>query len=685
MLIIINRRENMKRFSKITASVLMLSMVFSMGSAKQIDAAKKAKVKSVKVESSVTGDSKNIVLAKGKSVKLKTTVTVTPDKAANKKVSYKSKNKKIATVNAKGVVKGVKPGKTKVVVTSKKNKKKTASINVKVVKGVVKKVTLSKTSGALNVGATMSLKATVKAAKGANKSITWTSSNAAVATVNAKGVVTAVGAGNATITAKATDGSGKKATCRLNVSDPINLVSAQVLNAQSISFSLNKACPLTPASVSVMKKVYQNGTYRNQLVIDSLYTTDNVNYTIVLNNDSRVYQNNYIQISVPSLSGTVKVLELIYSEPACAYTQETISTWNANEHGSDTLYFDNEYGYSNLTISNLPAGLTAESKNGNLYVKGTPTTPGVTLATLTGVDELGNTVTDTVRFVVSSDAVVVGAATTVYGVCSGSPVYNYKSITVKGGSGSYNYTVVSDPNGIVTNKNADGVIDYNNDESVDIKVSMPGDYAVVIRATDVKDATKFCDITIPVKMAQGISIGGSIVDAQGNKIRNASINFTNKDKGSLYSRYVYAYTDENGVYSATVAPGYYDISVNAGGDMGSTKYLYNQPLTVTRTGYDMQLPIYQVLFVDSVDPNTKETISASNLSWYCQGEYVGYGNSVYVKAGAHTFEATYTSYQTDENDVTYKIKYRVTATANIVNAGVQTAISREVVSKELYD
>lgn len=66
--------------------------------------AAKVKVKKVAVTSP---SGKVVYVAKGKKVKLSTTVKVSPNKSANKKVSYKSANRKIATVNSKGIVKGV--------------------------------------------------------------------------------------------------------------------------------------------------------------------------------------------------------------------------------------------------------------------------------------------------------------------------------------------------------------------------------------------------------------------------------------------------------------------------------------------------------------------------------------------------------------------------------------------------
>jgi len=56
-------------------------------------------------------------------------------------------------------------------------------------------------------GDALQLSATVAPANTTNRNVTWTSSNRDVATVNASGVVTAVGAGTATITARTADGN----------------------------------------------------------------------------------------------------------------------------------------------------------------------------------------------------------------------------------------------------------------------------------------------------------------------------------------------------------------------------------------------------------------------------------------------------------------------------------------------
>jgi len=70
------------------------------------------------------------------------------------------------------------------------------------------------------VGNTLNLSAAAQPANAANRHITWSSSNRNVATVNANGRVTAVGAGTATITARSADGN-RTAAVRITVSNTI--------------------------------------------------------------------------------------------------------------------------------------------------------------------------------------------------------------------------------------------------------------------------------------------------------------------------------------------------------------------------------------------------------------------------------------------------------------------------------
>ena len=80
-------------------------------------------------------------------------------------------------------------------------------------------VSLNKTSTSIALGGSETLTATVEPSDAANKTVAWTTSNSAVATVGSTGTVTAVNTGTCTVTATTDDGNFK-ATCTVTVTDP---------------------------------------------------------------------------------------------------------------------------------------------------------------------------------------------------------------------------------------------------------------------------------------------------------------------------------------------------------------------------------------------------------------------------------------------------------------------------------
>ena len=81
----------------------------------------------------------------------------------------------------------------------------------------VEGITLDKTEGILNVGNTVTITATVAPEEATNPAVTWSSSDESVATVDETGKVTAVAAGNATITATSEDDISVSADYELTV------------------------------------------------------------------------------------------------------------------------------------------------------------------------------------------------------------------------------------------------------------------------------------------------------------------------------------------------------------------------------------------------------------------------------------------------------------------------------------
>ena len=144
--------------------------------------------------------------------------TVTPSDAANKSVSWTSSATAIATVDNTGKVTAVSAG-TATITVKTADGGKTATCAVTVTTKVIPVTGISIEEGAtaeVEEGKTVTLTAKVQPDNATDKTLTWTSSNKAIATV-ADGVVTGVAAGQAVITAKAGD---KEATCTVTVKRP---------------------------------------------------------------------------------------------------------------------------------------------------------------------------------------------------------------------------------------------------------------------------------------------------------------------------------------------------------------------------------------------------------------------------------------------------------------------------------
>lgn len=136
--------------------------------------------------------------------------TVSPADATDVKVSYASTDEAVATVDKDGRVQVLQPGECDIVTTLTQEDKKVVEKKTHIKAYYeVEGITLDKTEGILTAGNTVALNATVLPEEIADETIvTWTSSDEKVATVDENGKVTAIAAGEATITANA----GEKST-----------------------------------------------------------------------------------------------------------------------------------------------------------------------------------------------------------------------------------------------------------------------------------------------------------------------------------------------------------------------------------------------------------------------------------------------------------------------------------------
>jgi uncharacterized protein YjdB len=595
---------------------------------------------------------KTLTLKKGKTFTLKTKVAVTG--GASKAVTYKSSKTKVATVDSKGKIKAKKKGKTTITITSKADSKKTFKVTV-TVGTPVSKVTIAG-NGYTGVGVkkTTKLKATVLTKKASNKKVVWTSSNTKVATVSSKGVVKGIKKGTATITATAADGSGKKAKVKVYVTDPVAIKSVSVINALSVQVVLKKAQRLSVDNFKVYTKTYDAGTYNRSCVVDSVTTKDNKTYTVTLNSNSILAENRLVKVKVKGLVGSDSK-ETRFNLGKFTYTLEEIRMLVLNEEYSTTVEPSGS-GYNVFSVSGLPAGIKYEISKDGTYVRyyGIPTKAGTYNSTLKCKDELGNVRNYTVKFVVGSDTVIAATAATTYGYTQASGECSVSSkIYATGGSNSYTYAI----------QGASYGLEVSTSGYLSGTLKAKGNYNVKVKVTDATNTSRYTVVTVPIKIVQGLSVVGIAKDLNGNPIRNAYIQFTNKDKASNYLPSAYTYTDDKGSYSIFLPSGTYDIRASID---DTVAYIYNRSITTSKSGYDISIPVYKVVIYSG-----DSKVSAENFgSWY-DDTYtkIGSGDILYLKAGTYKLHTNEDSY-----DATYNYKATVNVTVSSKTASTTAAI-----------
>lgn len=200
--------------------------------------------------SGVTLDQSELKLAVGGTATL--TAKVTPDNVKDNSVTWSSSNTSVATVNG-GVVTAVGTGEATITVKTNEGGH-TATCKVSVFDHVTG-VTLDKTEASLAVGKTLTLKATVIPAGAMDESVTWYSSNSAVASVS-NGVVTALSPGEAVITVSTNDG-GHTASCKVTVWKEVTAVSLNITSASIVA----GASVTLKATVSPADATYKDVTW----------------------------------------------------------------------------------------------------------------------------------------------------------------------------------------------------------------------------------------------------------------------------------------------------------------------------------------------------------------------------------------------------------------------------------------
>ena len=223
---------------------------------------------------SITLNKKSLELERGE--KSKVTATILPSNAdGDKTVKWSSNKTSIATVSSDGTITAVAKGNATITATTSNGKTATCSVTV----GVPLK-SISFENGVkektLNKGENFNLKVTYNPEDtDASKTITWSSTDTSVAKVE-NGKVTAVGIGETTITATASN--GKKAECKVKVVNP--LVSISIKDSTSIQYGQTEKLVVTynPEDTTDDKTITWESSDKNiaEISADGTITAKNV-------------------------------------------------------------------------------------------------------------------------------------------------------------------------------------------------------------------------------------------------------------------------------------------------------------------------------------------------------------------------------------------------------------------------
>lgn len=174
--------------------------------------------------------------------------SVLPETALETGLRYESSDPAVVEVDEKGELHAVAPGSAQITVTAVDEACQTPATCAITVKQGVSTITLNETEKDLYTNEKLVLTASIEPADAEDNSVTWSTSDSSVATVDAKGIVQPVGVGTATILCTANDGSEVAGKCEVKV----------VVGVQKITLDNNKVTLFSegPAKLGQAKLSY---------------------------------------------------------------------------------------------------------------------------------------------------------------------------------------------------------------------------------------------------------------------------------------------------------------------------------------------------------------------------------------------------------------------------------------------
>lgn len=241
-------------------------------------------------------DCGSLSIQKGKSVRI--TAIIGPDNTTySKTVKWSSSNEGVATVDSDGNVKAIAAGKT--TITAETVNGKIASCSISVYENPITGITLSDSTITLKEGYSYRINANVSPSDTSDdKTLTWTSSNPSIATVDSDGNVTAKKAGTAVITA--TSVNDVTAQCQVMVSGAFTRF-LENETANSIKTKYRRM------GYSVIIVAPDGGYLRNN---DIVFTGCNLKYMYNISGSSEIFSSDVYVAGDANGDGSVSVLDM---------------------------------------------------------------------------------------------------------------------------------------------------------------------------------------------------------------------------------------------------------------------------------------------------------------------------------------------------------------------------------------
>lgn len=282
---------------------------------------------------------------------------------ASGEVTFTSSAPSVASVNEQGEVTALKDGVTTIAANVGSL---SASCKVTVKTVALKSIKFGKKSVSLSPGGTATIKPSFSPSNTSYKTLTWTSSDESVATVDQNGRVTALKVGSATITGRALN--GVRQSCAVKVS--LIKVSSVKLNKTSVSLALGRTyqlrATLAPSSAAD-KSVRWSSTKENVATVDEngLVTAVGEGSTVIratATDGSKKYKNCTVKVSA------VRVKSITLNKTSATVKIGDTLQLTSNVLPSNASFNSVTWASSNLSVATVDNGLVTGVSSGTSVI-----------------------------------------------------------------------------------------------------------------------------------------------------------------------------------------------------------------------------------------------------------------------------------------------------------------------------